>query len=86
MITMFKKANTSSSHVYSFMISMAAMWLVLSGQAMAQMFLPSSQAKDSPLYAAAQAGDIEKLRQLLKDNADPNATNKDDGTALHAAA
>ncbi len=85
MITMFKKANTSSSHVYSFMVSMAAMCLLLSGQAMAQMFLPSSQAKDLPLHAA-EAGDTEKLRQLLKDNADPNATNKDDGTALHAAA
>ena len=39
-----------------------------------------------PIHQAAKNGDVDKVRRLIEEGADPNALNREGGTALHWAA
>ncbi len=56
------------------------------GLAVVALLVAGARASDSPVADAAQRGDLEAVRALLRDGADANAAQNDGMTALHWAA
>ncbi len=66
--------------------AMGALVLILGLGAFAAPDAPATPAPDGPVADAAQRGDLEAVRRLLRDGADVNAAQGDGMTALHWAA